>query len=222
MKFTTVFLIILFNIVAILPVWADSEESSACLQRVVPLQATMEKVTELDGIWGIFQKTSELQNHSVQGINLDKKIHSILFHLDYLCNTIDGIPFDELSDYVSTNLKEKGAEEFKKELIILGKSEGEIEVWFEFSEFAVANRHRPLDPQKIFRTIQSSQPFVKKYFEIADRINHRKDMGSIIQETQSLTNQIENFSKTDPYMSQAIYENSRVPYADFDENYGGS
>ncbi|MBT3921463.1 MAG: hypothetical protein HOF21_02705 [Nitrospina sp.] len=222
MKFTTVFLIILFNIVAILPVWADSEESSACLKRVVPLQATMEKVTELDGIWGIFQKTSELQNHSVQGINLDKKIHSILFHLDYLCNTIDGIPFDELSDYVSTNLKEKGAEEFKKELIILGKSEGEIEVWFEFSEFAVANRHRPLDPQKIFRTIQSSQPFVKKYFEIADRINHRKDMGSIIQETQSLTNQIENFSKTDPYMSQAIYENSRVPYADFDENYGGS
>ena len=53
---------------------------------------------------------------------LDNKINTILYHLEYLCNTIDGIPFDELSDYVSTNLAEKGAEKFKNELIILGKS----------------------------------------------------------------------------------------------------
>jgi hypothetical protein len=222
-KFTPKFLLILLiHIVSIIPVWADPEESSACMKRVAPLQVDLEKVAELDGIWGLFQKTIEFKDNSVQGISLDNKVHSILFHLDYLCNTIDGIPYDELSDYVSTNLKEKGAEKFKKELIILGKSEGEIEVWFEFSKFAVANRHRPLYPKNIFQTIQSAQPFVKKYFDLAEKINHKEDMGSIIQETQNLTNQIEVFLKSDSYMSKAIYENAQVPHADWDEDVGGS
>ena len=68
----------------------------------------------------------------------------------------------------------------------------------------------------------TAQPFVKVYFELAEKINNKEDMGSVIQETENLTNQIEAFFKTDPYMSQAIYENSRVPYADWDEDVGGS
>ena len=176
----------------------------------------------MDGIWGLFQKTTAFQDNSVQGIQLDNKINTILYHLEYLCNTIDGIPFDELSDYVSTNLAEKGAEKFKNELIILGKSEGEIDIWFEFAKFAVANRHRALDAQKIFQTIQIAQPFIKGYFELAEKINSKEKMGSVIQETEDLTKQIEAFFKTDPYMSQAIYENSRVPHADWDEDVGGS
>ncbi len=186
------------------------------------MQNKSEKVAELDGIWGLFQKTAEFQDNSVQGINLDNRINSILFHLDYLCATLDGIPFDELSDYVSTSLTAKGEDNFRKELIILGKSEGEIDVWFEFSKFAVANRYRTLNPQKVFRTIESAQFFVKGYLELAEKINNKKNMDSVIQETQKLTSQIEAFFKTDPYMSQAIYENAQIPYADWDEDVGGS
>ena len=215
-------LILCFFCFSIQPAWADRVEPSACLKRVTPLLVKRERVAELDGIWGLFQKTTDFQDNSVQGIKIDNKINTILFHLEYLCNTINGIPFDELSSYVSTNLAEKGAEKFKKELIILGKSEGEIDIWFEFAKFAVANRHRALDSQKIFYTIMTAQPFVKVYFELAEKINNKEDMGSVIQETENLTNQIEAFFKTDPYMSQAIYENSRVPYADWDEDVGGS
>ena len=217
-----VFLILYISTVSVVPVAAEPIELDNCMKQVRPLQIDREKVAELDGIWGLFQKSAEFKDNSVQGIHLDNKVNSILFHLEYLCNTIDGIPFDELSDYVSTNLTEKGAEAFKRELIILGKSEGEIEVWFEFSKFAVANRHRPLEPKNISSTIQLSGPFIKQYFKLAERINRQEDMGSVIQETQNLTHRIESFFKTDPYMSQAIYENSQIPYADFDENYGGS
>ena len=221
---TNEFLVFLFVFFCVLiqPAWADRVEPSICLKRVTPLLVKRERVAELDGIWGLFQKTIDFQGNSVQGIKLDNKINTLLFHLEYLCNTIDGIPFDELSDYVSTNLAEKGAEKFKNELIVLGKSEGEIDIWFEFAKFAVANRHRALDAQKIFQTIQTAQPFIKGYFELAEKINSKEKMGSVIQETENLTNQIEAFFKTDPYMSQAIYENSRVPYADWDEDVGGS
>ena len=112
-------LVLCFFCVSIQPAWADRIEPATCMKRVTPLLVKRERVAELDGIWGQFQKTTAFQDNSVQGIQLDNKINTILYHLEYLCNTIDGIPFDELSDYVSTSLAEKGAENFKKELIIL-------------------------------------------------------------------------------------------------------
>ena len=202
--------------------WAGPSEISTCRKQIIPLKELGEQVAELDGVWGLFQKRPELRDHSSLSINLDKSINSIIFHLEFLCDTIDGIPFDELSDYVSVSLAEKGAEKFKQELIILGKNEGQIKVWFEFSKFAVANRYRALDPEKISHSIQASQPLIKSYLELAKRIDRKENIESVIKETKSLTDQVENFFKTDPYMSQALHENAQIPYADWDENYGGS
>ncbi len=202
--------------------WAGPAEIASCLQQVTPMKVQRDQVADLDGIWGLFQKKAALQGSSVEGISLDNRVNSILFHLEYLCNTIDGIPFDELADYVSTNLTEKGEEKFRKELIILGKNESQIKAWFEFSIFANENRYRALDPQKIYHTIQVAHPLIKEYLALAERISRKKDMGSVIQETRDLTGQIDTFFKTNPYISQAFHENSQIPYADWDENYGGS
>lgn len=204
------------------PIWASPAEKSTCLKQVALLKVPRDQVAEFDGIWGLFQKNAELQGFSALSINLDKMINSMIFHLEYLCDTIDGIPFDELSDYVSTNLTEKGAQKFKEELIVLGRNEGQIEVWFEFTKFAVANRYRVLQPEKIALTSQSAQPFIKRYLQLAKRIDRKENLGSVIEEAQTQTNQIQTFFETDPYMSQAIHENSQIPFVDWDENYGGS
>ena len=204
------------------PAWADKSETSTCLEKVHPLLNNREIVAELDGIWGLFQKVKELKDHSVLSINLDKKINSILFHLEYLCDTIDGIPFNELSGYVSTGIMEKGEENFKKELIILGKSEGEIKVWFKFTKFIEANRHRGLDVKKIFSTIRSAEPFIREYLDLGQRINLKEDISTVIENTQVLSDRIDAFLKDDAYMSQSIFENAQVPHADWDEDVGGS
>ncbi len=222
MKTASYALLISCFYIPIQPIWADHAEPSACVKRVAPLLTKKEMVAEWGGIWGLFQKTTDFQNNSVHGIKLDNKINTILFHLEYLCNTIDGIPFNELSNYVSTNLTEKGPEKFKKELIILGKSEGEIEIWFEFEKFAVTNRYRTLDPQRIFHAIDSARHFINEYLELAEKIIRKENTDSVIQKADDLINQIEAFFKEDSYMSQAIYENSRVPHADWDEDVGGS
>ena len=54
------------------------------------------------------------------------------------------------------------------------------------------------------------------------RIDQKKSLGSVIKDAQNLTNKIQKFFETDPYLSQALHENSQIPYADWDENYGGS
>ena len=202
--------------------WADPSEISICRKQITPLKGLAEQVAELDGIWGLFQKSPELQDNSALSINLDKSVNSIIFHLEFLCDTVYGIPFDELSDYISASIEEKGEEKFKQELIVLGKNEGQIKVWFEFSKFAVANRHRTLDPEKISHSIRLSHPLIKSYFELAKKIDRKEGIRTVIQEAKILTSQIKNFLKTDPYISQAIHENLQIPYADWDENYGGS
>jgi hypothetical protein len=218
----TASLIIFITLYLVPFLWASPSEVLTCHKQIIHPKALGEQVAELDGIWGLFQKRPKLQGNSALSINLDRLVNSIIFHLEFLCDTIDGIPFDELSDYISVNLTEKGAEKFKQELLILGKNEGQIKVWFEFSKFAVANRYRALDPEKIFHSIQTSKPLIKSYLELAKRIDRKEGMESVIQETKSLKDQIENFFKTDAYMSQALHENSQIPYADWDENYGGS
>jgi hypothetical protein len=202
--------------------WASSIEISTCHKEVNHLKSPREQVADYDGIWGLFQKNKELQGSSVEGISLDKEINSMIFHLEFLCETIDGIPFDELSDYISVNLAEKGEEKFRQELIVLGKNERQIEVWFKFAKFAVENRYRALDPQIIFNSIRSATPFIKNYLELAKKIDRKKDLHLVVEEVKSLTNEIQTFFLTDPYMSQSFRENAQIPYADWDENYGGS
>ena len=63
------------------PAWSDPSEQAACLKQIIPLHIFRDRVAGLDGIWGLFQKTPEFQNFSVQGISLDSKINSMLFHL---------------------------------------------------------------------------------------------------------------------------------------------
>jgi hypothetical protein len=200
--------------------WASQAEISTCLKQLAPLKNQKEEVAESGGIWGLFQKTAELKDKSVQGINLDNKINSILFHLDYLCNTIDGVPIDELGRYVISSLAEKGKDKFKEELINLGRSKMEIDIWFKFAEFAIGHQHRDLDPLQISSTIQSASRLTKGYLELAQKIN--EGMSPVIKGIKSLVEQIETFFKTAPYMSQAVYENSQIPYVDWDENHGGS
>ena len=95
-------------------------------------------------------------------------------------------------------------------------------MWFEFAKFAVAKRYRTLDIKKVYATIQSADHFVKQYLRLAKKINSKINLDSVVQETQGLTIHIQKFLKSDPYLSQAIHENSQIPYADWDENYGGS
>ncbi len=217
----TIFILLFFSIL-ITPAWAKNPKISACLDQMSPLNNNKEKVEDLDGIWGLFQKTSELKIYSVQGINLDRGIQSILFHLDYLCNTLNGIPLDELSVYVSKSITEKGEARFKKELIDIGRNMTQVEIWIEYSNFAVANQYRVLLPKNIAQTIQLSKPHLDKYLELAETIRRKENISTIIKQAQNLIHQIDRFLEKDPYLSLAIYENSQIPYVDWDENHGGS
>ena len=202
--------------------YGNNEDISQCHAQIKPLHLQRERVAQLDGMWGLFEKNRELQNNSVAAINLDRKVNSIIFHLEYLCETLNGIPMNEVARYVRDGINEYGEDNFRKELIILGKNEAEIKIWFEFTDFSLKNEKRSLNLNTIFQSITNSAPFINLYAALAQKINRREIDDSIVKNVSELSSKIELFFETDSYMNQALTENKNIPYVDINESTGGS
>ena len=202
--------------------YGDNEDISQCHAQIKPLHLQRERVAQLDGMWGLFEKNRELQNNSVAAINLDRKVNSIIFHLEYLCDTLNGIPMNEVARYVRDGINENGEDNFRKELIILGKNEAEIKIWFEFTDFSLKNEERSLNLNTIFQSITNSAPFINLYAALAQKINRRQIDDSIVKNVSELSSKIELLFETDSYMNQALTENKNIPYVDINESTGGS
>jgi len=202
--------------------YSNNEDISQCHAQIEPLHLQRERVAQLDGMWGLFEKNRELQNNSVAAINLDRKVNSIIFHLEYLCETLNGIPMNEVARYVRDGINKYGEDNFRKELIILGKNEAEIKIWFEFTDFSLKNEERSLNLNTIFQSITNSVPFIDLYAALAQKINRREIDDSIVKNVSELSGKIELFFETDSYMNQALTENKNIPYVDINESTGGS
>ena len=218
-----IFSTILLMIIAFKSIsYANTEDISECYDQIKPLHLQRERVAQLDGMWGLFEKNRELQSNSVTAINLDRKVNSIIFHLEYLCDTLNGIPMNEVARYVRDGINKYGEDSFRKELIILGKNEAEINIWFEFTDFSLKNEERSLNLNTIFQSITNSAPFINLYAALAQKINRRQIDDSIVKNVSELSSKIELLFETDSYMNQALTENKNIPYVDINESTGGS
>ena len=215
---TTLVLIITFKGIT----YGNKGDISGCHDQIKPLHLERERVAQLDGMWGLFEKNRELQSNSVIAINLDRKVNSIIFHLEYLCDTLNGIPMNEVARYVRDGINKYGEDSFRKELIILGKSEAEITLWFKFTDFSLKNEERFLSLNTVFESIKNSAPFINSYVSLAKKINRHEFDDSIVKNASELSKKIELFFETDNYMNQALTENKNIPYVDINESSGGS
>ena len=77
-----------------------------CNELVQNLQKEQEFIALNGGIWRYIEKDPSLQNHSGKAIQLDSRISKIFFTLEYLCETQNGIPLNDLAVYLSRNLIE--------------------------------------------------------------------------------------------------------------------
>ena len=135
------------------------------MKQVLTLEKQKDKAQETGDLWSIFEKFPTLRNHSPQGLKLDGMINETILNLKYLCETINGVPLNELAVYVSENIHKKGEKSFKEELKLYGKSEEEIEIWLKFAKSAQQNLTRTLNLNSILKTISDAADFIKKYTE---------------------------------------------------------
>lgn len=192
-----------------------------CGDQLSPLKKTKDSVIGDGGMWGVFERHKELREKSNKAIQLDSKVQQLVWLLDYLCTTAEGVPLNDLATYLTENLKEKSKSQFKKELIILGKTETEIDLWFVFSEISLKNKTRQLNLETIYTSIEKALPLLQKYKALAKNVDqspNEKQIGKV----DALYQEIEHLESSDSYLSQALHETSQVPHWDIDESTGGS
>ena len=193
-----------------------------CHELVTPLIKTNDSIALNGGLWGYFEKDPFLRKYSTQAVQLDSRINKVFFLLNYLCETKNGIPFNDLATYISRSIANKGEPAFKEELIILGKTSKQINNWFNFFMFAQSHRFRTLNSSTIRATINKAIPLINNYVSLEKNINQSIESKVILKNTEALRIKIDRFFSSDPYITQALDEISHVPYWDTNESTGGS
>ena len=196
--------------------------SPSCHELFTPLIKTNDSIALNGGLWGYFEKDPFLKKYSTQAVQLDSRINKVFFLLNYLCETKNGIPFNDLATYISRSIANKGEPAFKEELIILGKTSKQINSWFNFFMFAQSHRFRTLNSSTIQATINKAIPLINNYVSLGKNINQSKQPKVILKNTGALRVKIDRFLSSDPYITQALDEISQVPYWDINESTGGS
>ena len=200
---------------------AAQEDTKSCLEQVKKLTIKKEVVADKGGIWTSISQSPKLRAHAAKGIQLDSKINLVLSTLQYLCETIDGVPLNDLAIYLKENLAIKSKKDFRAELIILGKNHPVIDIWWKFHETSLKNENRQLDFNKIKNSIIKANPIFDKLIALQLNIEKTPDQSDIMA-TESIIKNIDEFLSSDEMMSQAIMEDAQVPYWDIDESAGGS
>jgi len=205
----------------LLPNLSVAKETDACLNHLRPLENKNEMVVEMGGLWTLFEQSPLLRNHSTPAIQSDSRMSQLLELLQYLCTTIHGVPFNDLAVYLFNNLKLKSKQEFKKEHLILGKSESEIDIWLAFFDVAIQTQNRQLELSSIESAISKAKPLFKRYKALALEISEHPDAAHL-EYLEAFNRKITDLKSSDNYLKQAINELAQVPFWDIDENYGGS
>jgi hypothetical protein len=193
-----------------------------CTQLVQNLQKEQEFIALNGGMWRYIEKAPSLRNNSGKAIQLDSRISKIFFTLEYLCKTQNGIPLNDLAVYLSRNLVEKSEDTFKDELRLLGKTNQEINIWFNFLEYAHKNKSRTLNFSRIQDTIKKTAPFIKEYAQLPNNLTKEYSSKFLQKKIKTLLVNIDYFLSNNSYIAQALEEMSNTPYWDINESVGGS
>ncbi len=204
-------------------IWGQEKgDIKQCKNMLSPIKVGQTEVTHLGGVWSRFEQSKSLRPESTTALKLDTRINNLVFTLSYLCETLNGVPLNDLAFYVNSLLKKMTLNETRSHLIGLGKAAEKVEIWLEFTQKALKIEKRKLDFISVKSTIGSAEKLVQTYINLFNQIPSVASAKTVQKATLKLTTQIEDLVASDPNLTLASGELAMVPYWDFDENHGGS
>lgn len=200
---------------------ADDAAEESCFNNLAALKKKQDFVNQLGGIWGLFEQTSILRGNSSKAVQLDSKINELLWVSKYLCETLEGVPPNDLARYLIENIDSKGRKQFRRDLTELGISDGEINEFFEFVDFSRSHEDRQLDVDSVKKSIRRAGIYLKRYKELAEEIKNSPGKEHLEQAVE-LTRDIDALESDDANLALGLWETHQVPRWDLDGSVGGS
>jgi hypothetical protein len=182
---------LIFQILSSSPLLLSSLEANnvkACYTMFRPLENTALKIKGPGGTWQLFEKRKIFRKHAVVGLHVDSKITALIFTINYLCESQEGIPMNEVAGQVVPTMAEKGLEGFIEYYLVLAHELEEIKGW-----------------------IENARQYFDRYQALATKLKKTNDVEGVSKEGKDLIEDIMQFNAVDPLLKQANSENSKIP-----------
>ena len=199
----------------IMPLIGNAENN--CLEKVKTLELKRNHAVSIGGIWGYFEKNFNLEKVPADAIQLDSRVNKVFFLLKHLCETREGVPLTPLAIYLSKNISKKGKNQFKEELLVLGKTPQQINEWFEFCSYSENQASRTLLDSEIQKAIDQSNTLITNYVKLTEVTPSEKSLNLTFKKMKKLIADLDNLLSNQPYLSQALEETSHFLYWDISE-----
>jgi len=207
--------IILLSQIIIIAPWllssAKADNTQECYGKFRSLQNVALKIKSKGGTWELFEKREIFRKHSVVGLHVDSKITTLMVNLDYLCESQEGIPKNEVAGQVVPMLEEKGLEGFIEHYLVLAHELNEIKSWAKYAEYYKANQNRQLGISQTKKTIENSRQYFERYKALATKLKTTNDVKGAVKDGKALIEDIEQFNAEEPLLKQANHENAQIP-----------
>ena len=119
---------------------AQADNFHVCRDLLQPIDNQVASVKARGGVWEAFEKRSLFRNHSTVALHLDQKAIALIYTLDYICHSLNGIPRNDVSNYILPLWREKGEEEFiKYQIEGYGYALEEVMTWVEYAKYYEKN-----------------------------------------------------------------------------------
>ncbi len=220
-RFIIVFLT-LMNLALPAPSFGAEFSIKSCQKTTQSLKTKKEVAAEDGGVWARFESVGASSDQSLIALRLDSKINYLLNALDYICETLGGVPLNDLAIFVNKGVSRLGTEGFKEHQVFLGKPPTEVNIWIQFAQYAKTIENRTLDMPSVLHTLGRAEKIIDQYLELWKKLSSVNNAAVATNETKTLLQRTNEFFTDDPTASQARLEQSKVPYWDVNESSGGS
>ena len=193
---------------------AQADNFHVCRDLLQPIDNQVASVKARGGVWEAFEKRSLFRNHSTVALHLDQKAIALIYTLDYICHALNGIPRNDVSNYILPLWREKGEKEFiNYQIDGYGYALEEVMTWVEYAKYYEKNYKRKLDFSQVQKTMEKSKPLVDRFVDIVHKVRKTNKVKEVVEKSKALIEEFANLHKTDPVLKQADHENAAIPHA---------
>ena len=193
---------------------AQANNFEVCRALLHPIDNQVASVKAQGGIWEAFEKRSHYRDHSTIALHLDQKAIALIYTLNYVCNALDRIPRNDVSNYILPLWRKKGEEEFiNYQINGYGYALEEVMNWVEYAKYFEKHYKRKLDFSKVQKTMEKSLTLVDRFVDIVRKVRKTNKVEEIVKEINELIENFANLHNEDPILKLADSENAAIPHA---------
>ena len=193
---------------------ARSNNLEGCRALLHPIDNQVASVKAQGGVWEAFERRSNYRDYSTAALHLDQKAIALVYTLDYVCNALDRIPRNDVSNYILPLWRKKGEEEFiNYQINGYGYALEEVMTWVEYAKYFEKHYKRKLDFSKVQETMEKSLTLVERFVDIVRKVRKTNKVKEIVKEINELIESFANLHNEDPILKLADSENAAIPHA---------